>query len=149
MIKLYHTNHELQFQFSKIQKIQYNTDMGIFTFQNQDEIKPADAKQAKTFIGTLAVVEANLSGKENVVIAGTFSGILKIDGDLFILESAQVSGEFEAVNILIQGKVQGRILATEKIELSATARITADIETKLISVQSGAILNGHCQTNII
>ena len=59
-----------------------------------------------------------------------------------------MSGEFEAVNILIQGAVQGKILATGKIELSATARVTADIETKLISVQSGAILNDHCQTNI-
>jgi len=120
--------------------------MGIFTSQNQDEIKPADAKQAKTFIGPLAVVEANITGKEKVVIAGAFSGILKINGDLFILVSAQVSGEFEAVNILIQGAVQGKIMATQKIELSATARVTADIETKLISVQSGAVLNGHCQT---
>jgi len=120
--------------------------MGIFTSQNQNEIKLTDAKQAKTFIGPLAVVEANIIGKENVVIAGVFSGILKIYGDLFILESAQASGEFEAVNILIQGQVQGKILATEKIELSATARVTADIETKLISVQPGAVLSGHCQT---
>lgn len=120
--------------------------MGIFTSQNQDEIKPADAKQAKTFIGPLTVVEANIIGKEDIVIDGTFSGILKIDGDLFILESAQVSGEFEAVNILIQGAVQGKILVTGKVELSETARVTADIKTKFISVQSGAILNGHCQT---
>jgi len=120
--------------------------MGIFTSQNQDEIKPADAKQAKTFIGPLAVVEANITGKEKVVIAGTFSGILKIDGDLFVLESAQASGEFEAVNILIQGQVQGKILATEKIELSASARVTADIVAGLIAVQPGAVLNGHCQT---
>lgn len=120
--------------------------MSIFTSQNPDEIKPADAKQAKTFIGPLAVVEANIIGKENIAIAGTFSGILKIDGDLFILASAQASGEFEAVNILIQGQIQGKILATQKIELSATARVTADIITSIISVQSGAVLNGHCQT---
>ena len=120
--------------------------MGIFTSQNQNEIKLTDAKQAKTFIGPLAVVEANIIGKENVVIAGVFSGILKIYGDLFILESAQASGEFEAVNILIQGQVQGKILATEKIELSASARVTADIVAGLIAVQPGAVLNGHCQT---
>ena len=46
--------------------------MGIFTFQNQDEIKPADAKQAKTFIGPLAVIEANIIGKKMLSLPGLF-----------------------------------------------------------------------------
>lgn len=120
--------------------------MGIFTSQNQNEIRPADAKQGKTFIGPSAEVKANLSGTEKVVIAGVFSGILKIEGDLIILDTAKVEGEFEATNIFIQGQVQGKILATQKVDLSETAQVTADIVTRIISVQPGAVLNGHCQT---
>lgn len=120
--------------------------MSIFGYQNQDEIRPARAKQAKTLIGHLTEVKANLSGSENVVIAGVFSGVLKIEGDLIILETAKIEGELEAANIFIHGQVQGKILATEKIELSATARVTADIVAGLIAVQPGAVLNGYCQT---
>jgi len=120
--------------------------MGIFSSQNQDEIRPAQTKQGKTLIGPLTEVKANLSGKENIVIAGVFSGILKIEGDLVILDTARVEGEFEATNIFIQGQIQGKISATEKVEMSSTARVTADIVTAIIAVQPGAVLNGHCQT---
>lgn len=110
------------------------------------DIKPPTVKPSKTLIGPLTALKANITGSGNIIIAGSFSGILKITGDLDILEQADIEGEIEATNIIVKGKIQGKISAVEKVELLKTAHIKADIKSKLISVETGAALNGKCHT---
>lgn len=115
----------------------------------EDQIPPdlntkLSKQPSKTIIGDLTTLKANITGTGNITIVGNFLGSLKVTGDLDISEQADVEGEIEATNILIRGKIQGKVLAFEKIELLKTAQVKADIKTKFISVETGAALDGKC-----
>ena len=45
---------------------------------------------------------------------------------------------------MISGDVKGNVKALEKIDLTSTAKIKGDLTSQIISIQSGAVLQGQC-----
>lgn len=123
--------------------------MGLFTEKEKQESPSPDLKGVGTFISSSANIEGKITGKENIDVAGIFLGTLKIVGNLNILEPAEIEGEVEATNIIIKGKIKGKVAASEKIELTKTAQVRADIDAKIISVEAGAVLRGKYNTRTI
>ncbi len=64
------------------------------------------------------------------------------NAELFIEESATVEGEIYASTLWISGFVTGRIVATEKISLSPTARVFGDLISPKIEISFGALFEG-------
>ena len=50
----------------------------------------------------------------------------------------------QAANAFIAGELRGDIHANERLELSPTAQIIGNIETKTLTVAPGAVLHGKC-----
>ena len=57
-------------------------------------------------------------------------------------ETAEWQGEIHAVAAVIAGKVSGRLVVEDKLEVGATAVIHADIVARIIAVAKGAIIDG-------
>jgi cytoskeletal protein CcmA (bactofilin family) len=80
------------------------------------------------------------------------AGVLKVDGridgsvngarQVLLSRGASIHGAILADEIVIGGVVDGGIIATERLELQATAIVNGDIETKSIIVLEGARING-------
>jgi len=120
--------------------------MSIFSDNNNSQNFPLkESKQGKSLISPFTTVEGKIIANENITIGGTFLGIIKIAGKLHILEQANIEGEVEATNIVVEGNVKGKVIANEKIELTKTAQVKADIEAKIIAVEAGAVLEGKCE----
>jgi excisionase family DNA binding protein len=81
----------------------------------------------------------------NLRINGKFRGELTTKGNLIIGESAEVNAVICGENIVISGKVKGKIKATKMLKFTSTAYIESDIETPKISIEEGAIFNGRCK----
>jgi cytoskeletal protein CcmA (bactofilin family) len=84
----------------------------------------------------------------------TFEGPARIDGEvegeinamdsLTIGDSAVVAARICGVSVWVAGKVNGDIVATQRIEILPTAKIIGNITAPQLSVQEGALFDGHC-----
>lgn len=84
-----------------------------------------------------------------------FQAMLRIDGHLtgtvasetgtlIIGSSGQVDADISVAAALINGTVNGDIIATERLELGRTARVMGNIQTPRLTIEDGAILEGGC-----
>ncbi len=85
-----------------------------------------------------------------------FSGIMNLDGrvegsieaasdqdTLLITETGSIKGTVKAGNLIINGKVEGDITATGKIEVASQARIEGNIYYVNIEMEMGSQVNGQ------
>jgi len=102
------------------------------------------SKEIETIIGPSVKVEGNFFGEGNVVVGGMVNGSLKTNHNLRVEKEAKIKAEVEAANLYLAGEIRGNVKIGEKTELTSTAKIIGNLETKLLSVEAGAIINGKC-----
>ena len=84
----------------------------------------------------------------------SFEGPARIDGEvdgeisakdsLMISESAVVTAQIRAASVSVAGKVSGDIIATQRIEIRANAKMSGNLTAPILVVQEGALFEGHC-----
>ncbi len=90
------------------------------------------------------IIKGNLTGAGDLKIDGRIEGDISIDGNIFLSESGEVTGNISANNLACNGKVTGSILVQEKLTLESKSKIMGDIKTRIIIIEEGAELNGKC-----
>lgn len=94
-------------------------------------------------IGKSLNIKGELSGSEDLYVDGVVEGSIELTkNNLVIGRNGQVRANVHAKGVVIEGKVEGNIRATECTELRKTAVATADILTQRIVVEDGALLIG-------
>lgn len=78
----------------------------------------------------------------NLRINGSFEGKLDTRGNLTIGENAIVKADIIGDSIVIAGNVSGNITALQGLSIIAPAEVSGSIETPLLSIAEGAIVNG-------
>lgn len=109
----------------------------------QKQSATSSMAQAETVIGPSVKVEGDLKGVGNVLIEGILSGTLSTDKDVTIGEGAQIQANITAQNATIAGTINGSITINGHLTIKSTAKISGDINTKTIAVESGSRINGH------
>lgn len=80
-------------------------------------------------------------------IEGKLDGELNCSADASIGKDAVVKGNLTVNSIVIEGNIQGNIIAKDKIDMKATARVTGDIKAKRLAVEDGVSFVGHSEVN--
>lgn len=76
-------------------------------------------------------------------IGGRIEGQIVSEGLLIIEEEAIITAEIKAEEVIIQGRVDGKLHATGRVELSSSSFFAGDIVTPILVVREGAQFNGH------
>ncbi len=100
-------------------------------------------KDVETIIGPSVKVEGDFKADGNVIIEGQVVGGVKTKKNLRIGEGAKVKASVEAENAWVGGEIKGNVLVTGHLELAANAKIKGDVETQLLTMETGAQINGH------
>lgn len=94
-------------------------------------------------IGKSVVIKGELSGSEDLYVDGTVEGTIELQGNnLVIGPNGHVQADVNAKGVIVQGKLEGDIRATERTELRKTAVVVGDIFTQRIGVEEGAYFKG-------
>jgi len=94
-------------------------------------------------IGKSVVVKGELSGSEDLVLDGEVEGSITLRGQtLTIGPNGRVRANIEARNVILHGKVDGDIHATERVDLRKSASLSGNIATARISIEDGAFFKG-------
>lgn len=94
-----------------------------------------------------AAVQGTLCFKDpvNLRINGKFEGTLETKGNLTIGPTAQVNANITGENIIVAGKVKGKIIARERLTLLPSAILEGDISPAKLNVAEGAVFEGKCK----
>jgi cytoskeletal protein CcmA (bactofilin family) len=97
-------------------------------------------------IGKSVVIKGELSGSEDLYIDGTVEGTIQLRGNnLVIGPNGHVHADVSTKVVVIQGKLEGNIRATERVELRKSAVIVGDIVTQRIAMEDGAYVKGKVE----
>jgi cytoskeletal protein CcmA (bactofilin family) len=77
-------------------------------------------------------------------IDGNVEGEIQCHGKLTIGEGAEVRAKISGQIVVIQGRVEGNVTATEKVELLAPARLFGNIDTPRLIITEGVVFDGDC-----
>jgi cytoskeletal protein CcmA (bactofilin family) len=108
-------------------------------------IRAIDESTLETVLAEDIDFDGELRFSEPLLIRGRVKGTIVSDTDLYINASANVEATIEAGKVSVKGTVSGDIYAKSRLELFSSARVTGNVRTNDLIMQSGCRLNGSCQ----
>jgi cytoskeletal protein CcmA (bactofilin family) len=101
------------------------------------------AKPAPSVLSSDLTIIGNVKSSGDIQVEGTVEGDVRAQM-LIVGESATVKGEVIAEEVVVHGRVVGRLRGL-KVRLSSSARCEGDIVHKTIAIESGAHFEGSVQ----
>ena len=109
-----------------------------------DNYRPGELNRSDlAHIGKSVVVKGELSGSEDLYVDGEVEGSIELrDHNLTIGPNGQVKANINAKEVIVQGKVDGSITASDRVELRKSGVLVGDIVTQRIVIEDGAYFKG-------
>jgi cytoskeletal protein CcmA (bactofilin family) len=111
--------------------------------------KPAPQKRIDALIGSGTTVRGDIVFVGGLRVDGTVVGNVTVadgkPGTLVVSESARVDGRIEVTHVVINGAVNGPVVARDYLELQAKARIAGDVSYRTIEMHIGAVVEGRLE----
>ena len=104
---------------------------------------PPKPKPAPSVLSSDLTIQGNVRTSGDIQIEGIVEGDIRAQM-LIVGESATVKGEVIAEEVVVNGRVVGRLRGL-KVRLATTARVEGDIVHKTIAIESGAHFEGSVQ----
>jgi cytoskeletal protein CcmA (bactofilin family) len=94
-------------------------------------------------IGKSVIIKGELSGSEDLYVDGQVEGSIELAGNRLIIgPHGQVRARVNAKGVIVQGKLEGNIQASERVELAKSAILVGDIATQRVAIEEGAYFKG-------
>jgi cytoskeletal protein CcmA (bactofilin family) len=106
--------------------------------------KAADTASGEmTLIGKSIVIKGELSCGEDLYIDGQVEGTIDPKGHrLTIGPNGRVKANVTGCAVVVQGKLEGNIQASDRVDLKQSAVVMGDIATQRISIDEGVYFKG-------
>ncbi len=95
-----------------------------------------------TFVAEGSRLTGDLETKGPLVVCGAIDGDGRVGGVLRMAATADWQGEVHASAAVIAGRISGRLIVEDKLEVGSTAVIRADIVARSIAIARGAVIDG-------
>src|SRR5437899_12797790 len=102
-----------------------------------------DAGIVPTIVGSEMTVRGDFKSDGELHVAGKIEGDIEVK-TLTVGKDAVIRGAITAEQVRICGDITGCIRARE-VTLTATARVLGDVHHDVLSIEAGALLDGHCR----
>jgi cytoskeletal protein CcmA (bactofilin family) len=97
------------------------------------------------FVGHGTVLTGETHFQMMLRVDGHLTGVVTSDGGTLIVgTNGQVDANVSVGVATINGVVNGDVIASEKIQLGRTARVTGNVATPRLVIEEGAIFEGGC-----
>ena len=100
-------------------------------------------------IGTGTKIKGNIQSEGDIRIDGTLIGTITSKGKVVVGSTGTVEGEIICANADISGTVKIKITVSDVLLLKPTAKLTGDIITSKLAIESGATFSGTCSMGAV
>ena len=91
-------------------------------------------------------IKGEVTGSEDLFIDGVVEGKLNLsNGSLTVGPNGEVKADIFAREVIVRGRVDGKIVGREKIQLWSTGNVAGDLQTERLMIEDGAVLRGRVE----
>ena len=106
------------------------------------------AKEEGTNIPSGADITGTIKFDKIMRIDGNFEGELITDnGDIVVGKTGSIKANITVRRAIIEGRVDGDIKASEKVEIRPKAQIKGNLQAKELIIEEGVSFTGKCKVN--
>lgn len=116
--------------------------------ESRPQVPVAETPEAeiKSALGAGTMIEGKFTFDKPVRIDGHLIGEVNSSSTLVVGDGATVDATINVGSLLVYGKVSGSVLAQDKVHVMPTGTLEADVRTKRLIVNEGAVFRGGCNT---
>jgi len=91
-------------------------------------------------------IKGEVTGSEDLFVDGLVDGKLNLtNGSLTIGPNGTVKADVYAREVIVRGKVEGKVTGRDKVQLWSTGQVTGEVQTERLSIEEGALLKGRVE----
>ncbi len=99
-------------------------------------------------IGSQVVIRGDVEFSGGLYVEGRIQGkVVALEGasgaNLTLAENGIIDGEIRAQVVVISGRMDGDVHASERVELTPSARVNGNVHYQVVEMSAGAQLNGR------
>jgi cytoskeletal protein CcmA (bactofilin family) len=104
------------------------------------------SSDAATLINEGCRISGTITGSGDFLINGEIDGDCDLAGTVTLARNGFWKGTLRAANVIVAGRVEGDIIASGRVEIVNTARISGTVSGEAIAVAEGAVVEGVMKT---
>jgi cytoskeletal protein CcmA (bactofilin family) len=109
-----------------------------------DTHAPHAGFERRAYLDEGSKVSGKLNFEGSVQINGQIDGEINAKSSVIIGESAIVTAQIKGASIIVAGTVNGELIASQRIEIQPSAKVSGKLTAPKLLVQEGAIFDGQC-----
>jgi cytoskeletal protein CcmA (bactofilin family) len=91
-------------------------------------------------------IKGEVTGSEDLFVDGHVEGKVNLsNGSLTVGPNGEVKADIFAREVIVRGRVDGKIVGREKIQLWSTGNVAGDLQTERLMIEDGAVLRGRVE----
>ena len=92
-------------------------------------------------------IKGEITGSEDLFVDGPIEGKLNLaNGSLTIGPNGTVKADVVAREVIVRGRLEGKIAGRERVQLWSTGQVLGEIQTQRLAIEDGAVLRGKVET---
>lgn len=106
------------------------------------------AEENITNLTTDVEIKGTIKFGKVMKIEGKFEGeLVSNEGELIVGKTGVIKANVKVKNATIEGRVDGNILASEKVALKQKAHLIGDLQARTLVIEEGVVFVGQCNVN--
>src|SRR5882724_3920553 len=91
-------------------------------------------------------IKGEVTGSEDLFVDGHVDGKLNLaNGSLTIGPNGSVKADVTAREVIVRGKIEGKVTGRDKVQLWSTGQVTGEVQTDRLAIEDGALLRGRVE----
>src|SRR5438874_7296320 len=107
----------------------------------------ANQSNSKNVLNSDVELKGTLKFSGELTFDGKLEGDINSDGTLNLGDNAVVKGNINAATIVMRGKVNGNVIAKEKLDIKSRTELFGDIRAPRLAIEEGVTFVGKTEVN--
>jgi cytoskeletal protein CcmA (bactofilin family) len=92
-------------------------------------------------------IKGEVTGTEDLFVDGYVEGKLNLTANccLTVGPNGNVKADLVAREIIVRGRVEGKVTARDRLQIGSTGEITGEVQTDRLAIEDGALLQGKVE----
>src|SRR5882724_11431088 len=114
---------------------------------SRDASAPPVSSRAAACISQGIRIKGEITGSEDLFVDGPIEGKVNLaNGSLTVGPNGTVKADVVAREVIVRGRVEGKIAGRERVQLWSTGQVIGEVQTQRLAIEDGALLRGKVET---